>query len=67
VTVGLHGRVRTLEQAVRQRLGCPTCRGCEVVGLADGEPWPDGLTERGACRDCGRGVKVYAGLDLAAV
>lgn len=63
----MNGRVRTLEQAVRQRLGCPTCRGCEVVGLADGEPWPDWLDERGRCGDCGRGVKVYAGLDLAAV
>ena len=64
---GLGGRLRTLEQAVRQRLGCLTCRGYEVVGLATDAPWPDWLDERGRCRACGRPVKVYAGLDLAAV
>ena len=52
------GRVRSLERAVRRRDGCPACRGRDVLGVAEGEPWPAWLDERACCRACGCGVKL---------
>ena len=58
MTRSADGRVRSLEREVWRRDGCPTCRGRELVAVAEAEPRPAWLNERARCRACGRGVKL---------
>jgi hypothetical protein len=68
-TNGLIRRVERLESIHGGRQACLRCgsSSTSAVAFAGGAHSPPPWAENGACRDCGRLMRWYVGIDLALV